>query len=211
MNDIDYFKRPEVSNSTLSAFKNELSGRVLPDLTDAYAFGTLVDAMITEPDRIDWFRKLIDGNPTKNFELARRMYKKFMSNAMCKALINGADFQKISVKRREMYYDINGTWIPFEMDCRCKWDFFRDSIAGDIKTTAATSQKQFVAACHHFDYFRSRSWYMDLEDTDKDVIIGISKVNLKIFFIRIERGDELYELGKKQYQELAFKYWMLKN
>ena len=55
-NHIDpYFLRPEVSNSDLTALKYEMSGYELPDMTDVFAFGNLVDAMITEPHRIDWW------------------------------------------------------------------------------------------------------------------------------------------------------------
>lgn len=206
MNPDQYYKRPEVSNSDLTALMYEISGVTLPDMTDVFAFGNLVDAMITEPDRIDWYRKLMDGQPVKEWDKAMKMYKAFNSDDRCKAIIKRSETQKISVGQREF----NHLGIDFKLDCRCKWDFF-GSISGDIKTTAATNQKQFEAACKYFHYPRSRAWYMDLENTPKDLIIGISKVNYKIFFLPIERGSELYNLGKEQYTELAFKWWMLKD
>ena len=208
-----YFNRPEVSNSDLTKTKQALSTRDSFDPTDAYAFGTLIDAMITEPDRIDWWRKLIDGQPlygiaseksTQDFDTAKKMFRVFSDDKKAQAIIKNASFQKVSIRNRSF----NWNSLEFNMDCRCKWDFF-GNISGDIKSTVATTQKQFVAACHYFDYFRSRAWYMDLEDTTRDIIIGISKKNLKIFFVPIVRGDELYELGKQEYEELAFKHWVL--
>lgn len=171
---------------------------------EAYAFGSLLDAMITEPHRVNFVYKTLDGQPAKDFDKAVRMAKAFHGNTTCNTILKGADFQKVSIARRS--FDWQG--LQFELDCRCKWDFF-GNISGDIKSTAATSQKQFMAACHYFDYFRSRAWYMDIENTDRDLLIGISKVNYKIFLIPIVRGDDLYRLGKRQYTELAMKYWAI--
>jgi len=201
-----YFSRPEVSNSDLTALKYELSGYELPDMTEVFAFGNLVDAMITEPDRIDWWRKLLDGHPAKDFDKAKKMYKAAMEDSRVLAVLKNAKMQHVSIGERKFLW----TDIDFELQCRCKWDFF-GHIAGDIKTTAATTQKQFEAACLHFDYPRSRAWYMDLERTGRDLIIGISKVNFKVFFLPIERNDKYYKAGKEQYTELAFRYWVLKG
>lgn len=204
-NHIDpYFSRSEVSNSDLTALKNEMSGREFPDMTEVFAFGNLVDAMITEPERIDWWRKLLDGQPAKDFDKAKKMYDSAKSDSRVQSILKNAKFQHVSISSRKFNY-MN---IDFELDCRCKWDFF-GHISGDIKTTAATTQKQFETACLFFDYPRSRSWYMDIEKTTKDIIIGISKVNYKIFFMPIERNDKFYHIGKEQYNELAFRWWAL--
>ena len=207
-NNDNYFHLPGVSNSDLTALKNELSGRELPDMTDAFRFGTLIDAMITEPHRIDWWRKLIDGEPVEPIEWnkAKRMYDAFRNNNTCKSIIASAIFQKVS--QTDRLFDWNG--LEFWLPVRCKWDFF-GHISGDIKSTAATTQKQFEAACQHFDYYRSRAWYMDIEKTNRDVIIGISKVNYKIFFVKIERGDANHTQGVQDYTDLALKWWVLKG
>jgi hypothetical protein len=80
---------------------------------------------------------------------------------------------------------------------------------GDIKSTAATTQKQFEEACRYFDYDRSRFWYMNIANSNQDILIGISKVNFKIFKLPIRKGDDFYNEGKKKALELAFKYWQL--
>ena len=200
-----YYNRPEVSNSDLTSLMYEISGHQLPDMTDVFAFGNLVDAMITEPDRIDWYRKLMDNQPVKEWDKAMKMYRSFMSDDSCKNIIKRSETQKVSIANRSFNYE----GLEFNLDCRCKWDFF-GHISGDIKTTAATNQKQFETACNYFDYPRSRAWYMDIEGRDKDLIIGISKVNYKIFFLPIVRDSELYLKGKQEYTELAFRWWMLK-
>lgn len=50
---------------------------------------------------------------------------------------------------------------------------------------------------------------MDLEKTGRDIIIGVSKVNFKVFVLPIERNDRFYNIGKEQYTELAFRYWAI--
>ena len=199
-----YFSRPEVSNSMLTELKYKMSGRELPDMTEIFTFGNLVDAMITEPDRIDWWRKLMDGEPAKDFDRALKMYRVANEHKLVRDIINKSKKQHVSVADRDFRH-LN---VDFSLSCRCKWDFF-GHISGDIKSTAAVNQKQFEAACMYFDYPRSRAWYMDIEKTGRDLIIGISKVNFKVFFVPIERNDHLYNLGKSQYMELAFRYWAI--
>lgn len=202
---MNYFDLPSVSNSDLTKLKNELSGQDNFDPTRAFALGSLLDAMITEPHRVCYISKKLDGVAQEDFDLSRKMAKAFNENSYARMLISGAEFQKISVKDRILTYND----FEFSLSCRCKWDFF-GAVSGDIKTTTAKTQKEFEAACNHFDYFRSRAWYMDIEGRDRDVIIGISKVNFKVFFVKIERGDANYIKGLEDYLELAFKYWVLK-
>lgn len=201
-----YFNRSEVSNSNLTALKSELSTKDYFDPSAAYAFGTLLDAMITEPSRINFLKKTIDGLPCHDFDKSYKMMKVFINDPKSSQIIKRADFQKVSIAKRS--FDWNG--LQFELDCRCKWDFF-GPVPGDIKSTSAKTQKEFEAACMYFDYYRSRAWYMDIENTDIDIIIGISKTNFKLFYVPIKRGDDKYMLGKQQYTELAMKWWAIKD
>src|SRR5690606_21539428 len=101
--------------------------------------------------------------------------------------------------------------VDFDLNTRCKWDLWADRLkyGGDIKSTAATTQKQFEEAVRFFDYDRQRAWYMNIAKSDKDFIIGISKKNFKVFKVPVRRGDELFNEGVKKYSELAFKWWSL--
>ena len=57
-----YYQRPEVSNSDLTELKNILHPRMQSgDKEAAFRFGTLVDAIITEPSRVDYYRLTVDG------------------------------------------------------------------------------------------------------------------------------------------------------
>ncbi|GGG97630.1 hypothetical protein [Pedobacter zeae] len=217
-----YFGRPEISNSDLSALKNLLYPREeIGNKERAYANGTLLDNMITEIEKVDFYRLRVqycDYQFTQEeFDTAAAMKKAFLKDPFCKMLNDASDYQAITMNYN---FDIEYNGFQFQLSAgvRCKWDLLARGfkMGGDIKSTTAQTLKQFYAACHLFDYFRSRAWYMDLEGIDKDVLIGISKVNKQVFKIFLDRkaplnteARQLYELGKAQYQELAFKYWML--
>lgn len=213
---VDYYSRPEVSNSDLSRLKDLLYPR--PDFGNkekAYAFGTLLDFMITEPHKVDFYNLSVEGQYSnypftqEDFDLAKEMKRSFFKDEFCKILAENADFQSVSISHD---FPIIHDEFEFQLSpgVRCKWDLLVKSwkLGGDIKSTTAKSQKEFEEACDYFDYFRSRAWYMDITGTDKDMLIGISKVNQNVFKIPINRGDKLYNYGKAQYQELAFKYWL---
>lgn len=208
-----YFDRPEISNSDLSNLKDLLYPKAeIGDKERAYAFGTLLDNLITEPNKVDLFNLTVQycdySFTADDFELAKAMKMAYMKDSFCRMINDNADFQAIEVKHN---WPIEYNGFGFTLDVRCKWDLLVRSwkMGGDIKSTTAETQSQFEAACEHFDYFRSRAWYMDITGTDKDMLIGISKKNCKVFKIPINRGDKLYNKGKEEYQFLAFKYWSL--
>jgi hypothetical protein len=205
-----YYSRSEVSNSDLTALHKVLVGDV-SDPTDAYRFGSLIDAMLTEPDKVNYFDFAVDGERYKEeeFQKAGEMRKAFMRDEFARKMLEFSSPQAIMIAHRNFEYDYD-----FELDVRCKWDMWMESFGwgGDIKSTTATTQKQFEAAVEYFDYDRQRAWYMDIArekgfKADKDVLIAISKKNFKVFKVTIQRGDSLYKRGVEKYTKLAFDYW----
>jgi hypothetical protein len=207
-----YFSQPEVSNSDLT----ELKKYFMPqdqrgDIESAYRFGTLVDAIITEPEKIDYFNLRIAGHEYTythdEFAIAKKMLNAFRNNPVCAQFIKSAEFQKTMREERTFNYE----GVEFTLKTRCKWDLWMPGVnwGGDIKSTTATSQKQFEQAVEHFDYDRQRAWYMNIAGSDRDILIGISKVNFKVFIVPINREHKLYKQGVEKYNELAFKYWTL--
>lgn len=207
-----YYFREEVSNSDLSQLEKYWQpDDIIYDLEKAYRFGTLIDCMITEPHKVNYF-KLTCGSyfySKEEFKLAEEMKVAFYRDPFCKLMAEHSEYQKVSIRHA---FPIEYYGVRFHLNVRCKWDLYAKpklDMSGDIKSTMATTQSQFEAACHHFKYFRQRAWYMDIEEVDSDMLIGISKVNKKVFKIPIKRGDAKYNEGRLQYQELAFKWWYL--
>lgn len=211
----DYYNRAEVSNSDLTALKNLLQPGLGIDPTDAFRLGTLVDALVTDPDKANHVYRKVEGYSytEEEWEWGKKMraaWNNAAKNIPFLAYVKEkADNQKVMVNHGQNF-EFGG--FGFELDTRCKWDFWLDDLGfgGDLKTTAATTQEQFEEAIDRFDWDRSRAWYMDIAGSDQDFIVAISKQNQKVFTKVIRRGDEIYERGKEKYLELAFKYWSLK-
>lgn len=213
INDINYRSFPAVSNSDLTALeKYWMPENRFIDLQKAYANGTLIDAMITEADRVDYFKLRVKGEEYQynadEFAAAKEMKKAFYRDPFCAAFVKQCKFQHISYQPN---FKINYEGFDFLLEAKCKWDLFRPDIdlSGDIKSTACTTQKQVEEAVEYFAYDRSRAWYMDLENRTNDILIFISKVNFKVFKVPIKRDGPIYKAGKKKYQELAFRWWYL--
>lgn len=207
-----YYSRQEVSNSDLTElWKYFLPFEVVRDLTAAYRFGNLVDAMITEGDRCDHIRRMVDGEQftEEEWNTSYDMLNAFRKDPLCSQLHKLSIGQKVfSSDDHRMEFD----GIEFSLAMRCKYDGHVPAMGFgyDIKSTIATTESQFRAAFDYMDYGRSRALYMDLSGADKDLVIGISKKKPhKIFKIFINRGDDIYTAGKARYQEMAFKWWSL--
>lgn len=211
-----YFSRSEVSNSDLTELKNFLYPRMqFGDKEKAFKFGTLVDALITENDRVRYDKRTVDGvlYSKEDFELGIKMRRSLRKEAerdpFLAMVLEKSDTQRFMVNKAQEFHYGNFT---YHLDTRCKWDWWLPELGfgGDLKTTFAESQKQFDAAIDFFDWDRSRAWYMDIAGSKQDFIYAISKKNCKIFkhFIT-NREHPSYVRGKEKYDDLAFKWWQL--
>jgi len=215
MNPDAYYTRGEVSNSDLTALKNLLHPNLqFGDKEAAFRFGSLVDAMITESDRVNYYRCTVDDvqYSEEEFEHAMKLHKALYAEAnndhfLAHVLTFGLT-QKVSI-RNDQKFEYCG--FPFSLDTRCKWDWWlKDAgFGGDLKTTFASTEREFHDAVDFFDWDRSRAWYMDIVGSDRDFIYAVSKKNAKVFKHFIRRGDDVYRRGRKKYEELAFQYWTL--
>lgn len=211
-----YFDRCEVSNSDLTELKNFLYPRMqFGDKEKAFKFGTLVDALITENERVRYDKRAVDGvlYTKEDFELGLEMRRSLRKEAekdrFLALVLEKSDTQRFMVNKNQSFQYGNFT---YHLDTRCKWDWWLPELGfgGDLKTTFAESQKQFDDAIDFFDWDRSRAWYMDIAGSKQDFIYAISKKNCKIFkhFIT-SREHPSYVRGKEKYDELAFKWWQL--
>lgn len=209
----NYRAFPAVSNSDLTWLEElYMPEDIKIDLRKAFANGTLIDCMITEPEKVDYFKLRVEGETyqysREEFDSAKEMKRAFYKDAFCSAFVKQCKFQHITYKPS---FKIKFDGFEFTLPAKCKWDLFRPDIdlSGDIKSTACTSQKQVEEVIRHFRYDRSRAWYMDLENRSNDILIFISKVNYKIFKVPVKRESSIYKDGKQKYEELAFKWWSL--
>lgn len=219
-----YYGRREVSNSDLTSLKYKLYPSLCfvseADKLRAFHLGTLVDAFVTEIGKINMYDYTVDGEryTKEEFDWGMRMRKSILKAAekdlFLKTVLNVSETQSFLVNPSQ-HFDY--ACFSFELPTRCKWDWWlkQYGFGGDLKTTTATTQKQFEDSIDFFDWDRSRAWYMDLahslnpEHGNRDFIYAISKKNFKVFHKMIHRGDEIHERGKQKYLDLAFKYWTI--
>ncbi len=211
MAEIDYFQRPEVSNSTLGKLDKLMKGEQELDNPEYFKFGHLHDAVITEPEKVNYLNlRVLDGQYSQeDFAKVKLMKESFFKDDFCTKLHKGSKFQHISVNEIEITY----RGFKFSLEARCKWDGWKPPIGWELKSTVATTQKAFEELCTYFHYNRAGAWYMDIAGIDTYVMIGQSKKNPKLPPFRkiVRRGDDFYLSGKAEYEELAFKYWSLIN
>lgn len=215
MNPDSYYDRSEVSNSDLTELKNTLYPRIqYGDKEKAFKFGTLVDAIITEHERVNFFQLTVDNihYERDDFELAKAMYDSLIAESkkdrFLATVLEKSDTQRFMVNKNQIFSYGD---FQFTLNTRCKWDWWLPAFGfgGDLKTTFAQTQKQFDEAVDFFDWDRSRAWYMDIAGSQRDFIYAISKKNCRIFKKFINRSSEIYKRGKEKYEDLAFRYWMI--
>jgi len=210
-----YYSLPECSNSDLSWMLSFFEPEDLKyDKEKAYAAGTLLDCCITEAHKVNYFKHTCAGNQytKEDFDRTAKMKASFWRDPYCRMLAENSDMQKIT---RCQDFKITYDGLTFVLPFRIKWDLYAwhtINQGGDIKSTTAKTWAEFLAACKHFQYFRQRALYMDVESAalgrsiDTDTLIGISKVNYQVFKVPIVRGGELYNIGREQYSRLGFQY-----
>jgi hypothetical protein len=206
-----YFNQTKyISNSDLTALKHELQLREKKDLSKAFNFGNLVEAMIEEKP-VDEFAALSSAE-----ELARA---RLMDEA-AKADRTIQLFLETHKKQHEFYreqFAIETDEGEICIPARGKLDLCRKAFrsGGDFKTTAAKTQRQFVESIFLFDYDRAAAWYMDLARLDNFTLIGIGKEKnsftkkYPVFKYIIVRDQPDFRRGQLKYAKLAWQYYHL--
>jgi hypothetical protein len=217
-----YYERKEVSNSDLTALKYRLYPQLCftteAQKRKAFHLGTLVDAVITEPSKVNWYRLEVDGEQytKEEFDWAEKMRMSLLRESrnddFLSFVVSNSDTQRFMTNERQ-HFDY--ACFGFDLPTRCKWDWWVGTFGGDLKTTVATTQQQFEKCIDFFDWDRSRAWYMDIARTidptwgERDFIYAISKKNQRVFRKVITRDSEIYKRGREKYLDLAFRYWTL--
>ena len=139
-----YYNRSEVSNSDLTELKNILHPRMqFGDKEAAFRFGSLVDAIITEPARVDYYRLTVDDEQytEDEFRHAQEMQKALRMEArrdeFLFKVLGYAETQRFMVNTQQQFTYCG---FPFSLDTRCKWDWWLGLFGGDLKTTFASTQ-----------------------------------------------------------------------
>jgi len=198
-----------VSNSDLNWLKSEvLTGGIKFDFQQSYRISSLVNAMITEPERVNYFYKTLDDEiySDEDFNQCELMKIAFKKDEFCASLLKQNSEELFKYRTVPLSYG----GFDFSLRMSCKYHLFIDSLGwgAGIRSTSATTEKEFLDSVMLFDYDRQRAVCMEISGANKDMIIGISKINYRIFKLPIVRGNALHRSGLEKMSELSFKWWL---
>lgn len=170
-----------VSASKLIRFKKWLDGveEKPAEERQEIRIGNLVDALITQPDKINMFSRSFAGHKFTNdeYELINKMYHSYLSfikTSGIDLIIKHSQYQCKYFKVME--YQENDLHIQAPMKCIYDIVSNDNTIGIDIKTTQATTKKAFINGLKYTDQDQSRYIYNSLSKLKNDYIIGISKI-----------------------------------
>lgn len=200
-----YFLHPFVSNSMLSRY----SGKYKPEFIKAYAIGTLLDAMLTTSELVDFIRLRVLGYDhqftQEDFQLCRHLRN------ICREHPEISNLLRLCIGQEEFYNrGVKFVWdgFEFELDCRIKYDLWSYELGWgcDIKTTTATTMQGFLKQAEALDYDQQRAFYMLNANAPRDILIGVCKIfPYPIFIHRIQKGDAFYNSGIHKVNACAYK------
>ena len=187
-----------LSNSGLGKVQDKMEGNFdKPVPYGAFRFGSMVDAILTQPD------ELVTDLTDDELRQGLRLSEAVKTNPLAKVLLDHAEPQVIV--SRTLTINLEG--IEKEVLAKCMLDLalLKMGIGADIKTTAARTHAQFLASVERFNYDRQAYWYMETPELNKFVFIGISKTKVGEVFIHIvKRDDPMFLSGKEKAHALAY-------
>ena len=192
-----------LSNSGLSRVADRLEGAMdKPMPINAFRFGSMVDAILTQPD------ELADDLTDAELKAGLRLSEAVKAHPLARTLLAHAEPQVII--SRTLTIDLEG--IEKEVLAKCMLDgaILKMKIGKDDKTTSERTYAGFLKAIERFNYDRQAYWYMEVAELDRFVLIGISKTKPGEVFIHIiKRGDEMWTKGKEKASVLAYYHDLL--
>lgn len=159
-------------------------------------FGSGFHELVLEPDEFDLY-KYTGSERFKMMKMQEELNKKLTDR--------DREAIKVGKKEAEYFYSYLGFF------CKKKEDFrsVDHSVIGDLKTTAAENEADFLKAALEYGYHRQAAWYLDApEAVDaglyRFVIYAISKgKNPKVFRFELDRDHDLYKEGVHEYRMIT--------
>lgn len=180
---MNYFDRPEMSNSKLTAFKWELErgrrGGISRFSDKAKDIGHLFHASLFEPHRYDEVLQECKSDiEPKEFKKLRDMQKSAMSFRTLNAFLTDTNTEF----EQEFFGPLCG------LDFKVKVDAINTvfEAIGDAKSTVATNLIQFLESCEKYGYWRQAYIYMMVTGIPRFFFWGVSKMKpYNVFFVDV--------------------------
>lgn len=199
-----------VTNHELTNFKKAILGKQeLIYFEQAYRFSMLLTALIFEPEAVDIGTRYIasadEYYAPEDIEKGIRMRDAFLKDAIGQAIAAGQGTrQQRQFNSHALAMDYEGKGFSLPAFVQMPFYLHAQRFGGAVKATSAKSSGEFVdLLAGDADYDRAAAWAMDISGSEQYLLVGISKVNFKVWPVMIRRGDDLHLSGRKKYAQLA--------
>lgn len=196
LTEIDYFKKPGVSNSFLGDVNNLINGKSLFKCSqDTLDFGSQLHEAILEPSI--YRAKMISESYKRNSFRVHEMHKSAGKNTLLCLFLNDPKTKF----EQEIFFQTMG------VNCKLKADIICGKVVGDLKTTDARTREEFAARAIEYGYNRQGAFYLDGTGCKKFIIFAISKkYPHPTFTYVLEHGSPELTVARDQYQKLIEEY-----
>lgn len=189
---LNYYDRPEISNSLLNAVKRFAQGQASMTKISPYiaSFGTQFHTNVLEPHlyNADLDHAIISamGDSARN----NHVMSLFLGN-------------EHTVYEEEKYFIHERTGLA----CKCKIDARMGIWIADLKSTSCKTKEDFLIACEKYGYFRQAAFYLDAAKASTMFFIGVCKTDPHLTFtVQLEKHHPLIERGRTEYENLLDLY-----
>lgn len=188
---IDYYSRPEISNSMLGNLKRKLNGTPQLEISKFNAaFGNLVHTITLEPKK-DWQGSFYDSEIQK----AGFMRDACEENSLFLLLMAHPEAEV----EKEHFFTHERTGLR----CKMKIDLKAGETIVDLKTTSCRTKKEFEASIIKYDYHRQAAFYLDHSGAKVFIFIAITKQPpFRTFTVIFKLNDPLIQQGREEYNYL---------
>ena len=209
MTDTEYRSLPRLANSDLTELQfRQMGYQIRPIYPTTAQFGTTFHQLILEPDRpIDW----TIHTPKQRADLLQMQasYQKFRDRFLHTGPFHFDQTERI------LLFDLPVDTLA--VACKAKLDavgqFDDQSWVVDLKTTSASSAKEFLASVDKYDYDRQAAFYVDAlglvsgqQLRNNVLFIGIQKQKpFTIYSVNMQQQPKLMQVGRRKYQSLLKK------
>lgn len=181
--------------------------------TPALEFGSLVHALVLEPDNFESEYIVQAHKIDKRTREGKIQYKEFMEEADGKKIISSEDMQKASdMKESIMRHRVASklfkggkaeqtVFFKDEQGCKCKAraDYLRENCIVDLKTTKDASPSEFAKSVANYRYDVQQAHYCKAFNLDAFVFVAVEKEPPYLVGVYVidaeaeERGERLRE------------------
>jgi hypothetical protein len=185
---------PQVSNTDLSALKQELLGQPRQLNPVALAYGSHFHTAVLEPPQYQ--RTEERGIKWADLEQLARQVRR---QRYCRDLL----YRGQAEQSYTATHTATGVGVKLRPDLLVRSRAGRQLTLIDFKTTSSPDREHFLTTIEKYDYDRQAALYLDVLGATRFLIIGVQKkAPHEVWRVELTATPDLIEQGRKKYSRL---------